>query len=137
MSHLTLLRPVVVAALMATALSFGPAASTAQAQDKVYALAELETPPRLRSTVEAGRLISESYPEDLKRRGVGGMVEVQFIVDATGKVQPGSVEVLDATNTQLGEAAKRVAERLAFQPGKAGGAAVKSKVVLPVVYKPN
>jgi hypothetical protein len=98
MSHVSLRRPFVVAAVLATALAFGPGASTAQAQDKVYALAELETPPRLRSTVEAGRLISESYPEELKRRGVGGMVEVQFIVDASGKVQPGSVEVLDATN---------------------------------------
>jgi protein TonB len=137
MSRFPLRRPAVAVAVLAAALAFGPGASTAQAQDKVYALAELETPPRLRSTAEAGRLISESYPEDLKRRGVGGMVEVQFIVDASGKVQPGSVEILDATNTQLGEAAKKVAERLAFQPGKAGGAAVKSKVVLPVVYKPN
>jgi protein TonB len=129
-------RPAFLVAALAAALSLAPAA-TAQAQDRVYALAELEAPPKLRSTAEAGRLISESYPEELKRRGVGGMVEVQFIVDASGKVDPSSIEVLDATNTQLGEAAKKVAARLAFQPGKAGGAAVKSKVVLPVVYKPN
>jgi periplasmic protein TonB len=45
--------------------------------------------------------------------------------------------VLDATHSQLGEAAKKVAPRLEFQPGKAGGAAVKSKVVLPIIYKPN
>jgi protein TonB len=124
-------------AALAALLAFGPGASVAQAQDKVYALAELETPPKLKSTAEAGRLISESYPEELKRRGVGGMVEVQFVVDASGKVDAGSVEVLDATHSQLGEAAKKVAARLTFQPGKAGGSAVKSKVVLPVVYKPN
>ncbi len=124
-------------AALAALLAFGPGASVAEAQDKVYALAELESPPKLKSTAEAGRLISESYPEELKRRGVGGMVEVQFVVDASGKVEAGSVEVLDATHSQLGEAAKKVAARLSFQPGKAGGSAVKSKVVLPVVYKPN
>lgn len=129
--------PALAGAALVLAFAFGPGVSTAHAQDKVYALAELEAPPKLKSTAEAGRLITESYPEELKRRGVGGMVEVQFIVDASGKVQAGSVEVLDATNTQLGEAAKRVAERLTFQPGKAGGAAVRSKVVLPIVYKPN
>jgi periplasmic protein TonB len=65
------------------------------------------------------------------------MVEVQFVVDEKGKVVAESIEVLDATQTQLGAAAKRVAARLEFQPGKAGGAAVKSKVVLPIVYKAN
>lgn len=137
MLHQIVSRPVVAAAVLAAVLAFGPGASAAQAQDKVYALAELESPPKLKSTAEAGRLISESYPEELKRRGVGGMVEVQFVVDASGKVEPGSVEVLDATHSQLGEAAKKVAARLSFQPGKAGGSAVKAKVVLPVVYKPN
>ncbi len=127
-----------VAALAAAFLAFGPFASTAHAQgDKVYALAELQTPPKLRSTSTAARLISESYPEDLKSRGIGGMVEVQFIVDETGKVVDGSIEVLDATQTQLGAAAKKVAAKLEFQPGKAGGAAVKTQVVLPIIYKAN
>lgn len=130
-------RPWFAVAVTALVLSFGPGAVTAEAQDKVYALAELQTPPKLRSTADAGRHISESYPDDLKRRGVGGMVEVQFVVDEKGKVDPASVEVLDATHTQLGEAAKKVAAKLEFQPGKAAGNAVKSKVVLPIVYKPN
>jgi protein TonB len=125
------------AAAVATLLVVGPFTNTAEAQDKVYAIAELQTPPKLRSTADAGRFISESYPEELKRRGQGGMVEVQFVVDEKGKVDPATVEVLDATHSQLGEAAKRVAPRLEFQPGKAGGAAVKSKVVLPIIYKPN
>jgi protein TonB len=130
-------RPWFAVAATALALSFGPGASQAEAQDKVYAIAELQTPPKLRSTAEAGRHISESYPEDLKRRGVGGMVEVQFVVDEKGKVESGTVEVLDATHTQLGEAAKRAATRLEFHPGKAGGSAVRTKVVLPIVYKPS
>jgi len=137
MQHSFVRRPWLVAVAVATVLSVGPFASTAEAQDKVYAIAELQSPPKLRSTADAGRFIAESYPEELKRRGQGGMVEVQFVVDEKGKVDPTSVEVLDATHSQLGEAAKKVAPRLEFQPGKAGGAAVKSKVVLPIIYKPN
>ncbi len=127
-----------VVALAVAAAAIGPFASTAQAQDdKVYALAELQSPPKLRSTADAGRHIQESYPDDLRRRGVGGMVEIQFVVDAKGKVVPETIEVLDATQSQLGEAAKKVAAKLEFQPGKAGGNAVKSKVVLPIIYKAN
>ena len=114
-----------------------PFARPAAAQDaKVYAIAEVTNPPKLSSTVQAARLISESYPVDLKSRGVGGMVELQFIVDSNGKVDASSVEVVDATQTALGEAAKKVVAKLDFSPGKVNGAAVKTKVVLPIIYKP-
>lgn len=119
-------------------LGAGPLVSTVQAQDdKVFALAELEAAPKLRSAADAGRSIQESYPEELRRRGVGGMVELQFVVDKKGNVVPSSVEVLDATQTQLGAAAKKLAPKLQFIPGKVGGESVSSKVVLPIMYKPN
>jgi protein TonB len=115
----------------------GPFVRSAAAQDdKVYPIAEVTNPPKLASASLAARLIQESYPADLKSRGVGGMVELQFVVDSKGKVDPGSVEVVDATQTALGEAAKRVVSKLDFSPGKLNGAAVKTKVVLPIIYKP-
>jgi protein TonB len=70
---------------LATLLLAGPLARSAAAQDdKVYPIAEVTNPPKLSSTVQAARLISESYPADLKSRGVGGMVELQFVVDSKG-----------------------------------------------------
>lgn len=120
----------------ALVLLLGPLAPGAQAQDdKVYALNEVSNPPRLSSASTAARLIQESYPEDLKRRKVGGMVELQFIVDAQGNVVAGSVEIVDATQTTLGEAAKKAVAGFQFEPGKVNGAKVKTKVVLPIVYK--
>lgn len=128
---------VAVYPVLATLLFAGPLASSAAAQDdKVYPIAELTNPPKLSSSVMAARLIQESYPADLKGRGVGGMVELQFVVDSKGKVDPASVEVVDATQTALGEAAKKVAAKLDFQPGKVNGNPVKTKVVLPIIYKP-
>jgi protein TonB len=127
----------VVVPVVATLLLAGPLASTAAAQDdKVYPMSELTNPPKLSSTTLAARLIQESYPADLKSRGVGGMVELQFVVDSKGKVEPASVEVVDATQTALGEAAKKVVSKLEFNPGKLNGSAVKTKVVLPIIYKP-
>lgn len=125
--------PAVAALLLA-----GPLAGTAAAQDdKVYPISEVTNPPKLASSTNAARLIQESYPADLKSRGVGGMVELQFVVDAKGKVDPSTVEVVDATQTALGEAAKKVAAKLDFNPGKVNGSAVKTKVVLPIIYKAN
>jgi protein TonB len=130
-----LVRIIVPAAIVA--LAAGPLASRAYAQDdKVYAIADVQNPPKLASATTAARLIQESYPAELKSRGVGGMVELQFIVDAKGKVDPASVEVVDATQTALGEAARKVVTRLDFSPGKVNGASVKTKVVLPIIYKP-
>jgi hypothetical protein len=64
MLHSFVRRPWLAAAAVATVLSVGPFASTAEAQaDKVYAIAELQTPPKLRSTADAGRYISESSSE--------------------------------------------------------------------------
>lgn len=126
-----ILLPAAVAVMFA-----GPLAGTAVAQaNKVYELSELSSPPKLASSVNTARLIQESYPADLKSRGVGGMVEVEFVVDAEGKVDPASVQVVDATQTALGEAAKKVVPKLDFNPGKLNGSAVKTKVVLPIVYK--
>lgn len=125
--------PAVAALLLA-----GPLAGTAAAQDdRIYPISEVTNPPKLASSTNAARLIQESYPADLKSRGVGGMVELQFVVDAKGKVDPSTVEVVDATQTALGEAAKKVAAKLDFNPGKVNGSAVKTKVVLPIIYKAN
>jgi periplasmic protein TonB len=124
------------ALVTALVLVLGPLAPSAQAQDdKVYSLAEVSNPPKLSSSATAARLIQESYPEDLKRRKVGGLVELQFVVDAQGNVVAGSIEVVDATQTTLGEAAKKAVSGFQFEPGKLNGAKVKTKVVLPIVYK--
>ena len=122
--------------VVALALAVGPMSISVAAQDdKVYNIAELTNPPKLSSSVLAARLIQDSYPEELKRRKVGGLVELQFVVDAQGNVVAGTVEILEATQTALGEAAKKAITRFTFEPGKLNGNKVKSKVVLPIVYK--
>jgi periplasmic protein TonB len=107
----------------------------AAAQGAVYAGADLDTPPKLVSPTAAARLVQDSYPEQLKRAGVGGTVQVQFVVDEKGKVEASSIEVVAASLPQLGEAAKQIVEKIEFKPGTAKGGAVRSRVLLPLVFK--
>lgn len=124
---------VAVAAAALTALT--PAAVRAQDAARTYTLAEVETKPSLASVANFQRIVSEGYPEDLKRRRMGGIAEVAFVVDATGKVEPASVEVVDATQPAFGEAAKRALLQAGFKPGKVSGNAVRTQVSLPIIYR--
>ena len=60
---------------------------------------------------------------------------MQFIVGVDGKVEPGSIEVVASTVGALAEAAKQVAEKMEFSPGKVNDAPVRARVVLPLVYQ--
>ncbi len=123
---------VVVAIILTLTLAI-PA--RAQDKEKVYDLAELSTPPRLASSAQATRLINSSYPAQLKTNGIGGTAQLEFVVDKAGKVEPGSVDVA-ATVPALADAAKSIAEKLEFTPGKVKDQVVRTRVVLPLLYKP-
>ncbi len=108
----------------------------AAAQSEVYGGEDLSNPPKLVSAAAAARLVARSYPEPLRRTGTGGTVQLQFVIGKDGKVEPSSIEILSASAPALAEAAKSVAEKMAFVPGKKDGAAVRARVQLPLVYKP-
>ena len=135
MTFTTLARFSLVAGAVASLSAVTPATSSAQDASKTYTLAEVETKPSLSSVTAFQRVVSDGYPEDLKRRRMGGIAEVQFVVSAAGKVEPGSVEVVDATQPAFGEAAKKALLMTEFKPGKVSGNAVRTKVSLPIVYR--
>jgi periplasmic protein TonB len=101
----------------------------------IFAGEDLDSPPKLVNPNKTARLVADSYPAHLRRMGVGGSVQVQFVIDPTGKVEPESVEVLQASTPAFGDAAKEAAKKIEFYPGKAKGQTVRTKVLLPIVYK--
>lgn len=107
-----------------------------RAQGEVYGADALQSSPKLVSTAAIARLVARALPEELRRAGTGGTVQLQFVVGANGKVEPNSVEVVDATVPALGSAAKAVAERMEFVPGKKDGGAVRARVQLPITFRP-
>jgi TonB family protein len=104
-------------------------------EEQIYNPNELDSPPRLSSQEMTARLLAKSYPADLQKSGVTGIVQVQFVVDKNGKVEPSSIKVVSSTVPQLADAAKKVVEEIKFRPGQVKGQAVKSMVLLPIVYK--
>ena len=125
------LLPVVAAALLTLAAA---PALRAQASDQVYAGEDVDTPPRLANPAKTARLVADSYPANLKRIGVAGQAQVQFVVDVSGKVEPGSVEVVLASTPAFASAAKNVVAKIEFTPGKSKGQVVRTRVQLPIQY---
>jgi len=124
-----------VAVSAVTLAALVPVSAKAQDASKAYTLAEVDTKPSLASMSSFQRIVAEGYPEDMRRRRLGGIAELAFVVDASGKVEPSSVEIVDATQPAFGEAAKRALLQTGFNPGKVSGSAVRTKVSLPIVYK--
>ncbi|HYD52553.1 MAG TPA: energy transducer TonB [Gemmatimonadaceae bacterium] len=119
---------VVVAGLVAT-----PASAFAQA--RVYSPAELSVMPKVASPAAAARAVHEAHPDALRKAGVGGVVECEFVVGPDGKVEDSSIEIIAASPPALGSAAKAALTQIQFRPGKVNGQAVRVKVALPLEFK--
>jgi protein TonB len=125
-----------IAAAIAT-FFFLLAPASLRAQGEAHDMSELETMPKFSSPSATARLIQRSYPDVLRRAGINGSVQLEFIVSPQGKVEPGTVQVVAASVPALGEAAKGIAEKIEFSPGTIKGEAVRARVLLPLVYKAN
>ena len=73
-----------------------------------------------------------SYPADLKRDGVSGMVVVNVIVEVDGSVA--DVEVRKSTNSAFDEPAVEAVKNWRFKPAQKDGNAIRSKVALPLKF---
>ncbi len=109
------------------ALSFDRA-PTLLAQDLVFELSEVDTPP------QAIVRISPLYPITAKLKGIEGKVELIFIVRVDGSVD--NVEVKSSTPAGIFEdAAIRTVRKWRFKPGAKGGRPVATRVLLPLRFE--
>ncbi len=72
------------------------------------------------------------YPPDLRRRGIGGEVIVEFIVDERGIAR--QVRAVSAPHTGLAEAAENAVGQWTFFPGMKAGRAVATRLAVPVLF---
>jgi TonB family protein len=128
----TAIRLMAVAIAVATA---APSLVQAQAPAQIFSPAELTVMPKLASPSEVARIVRESYPDQLRRAGINGTVEVEFVVGADGRVEGNSVEVIAASPPALGSAAKNAVGKFTFKPGQVKGQPVRTRVAIPLVYK--
>ncbi|MDD2764496.1 MAG: energy transducer TonB [Opitutaceae bacterium] len=62
---------------------------------------------------------------------VGARVEVEFLVDGTGR--PQQVQVLSATDDAFGMSVRNAVKQWKFEPARLNGTPVARKVLLPVL----
>lgn len=78
------------------------------------------------------KTVKPTYPLELKRDGVEGLVAVSFVIDETGNVI--SAEVKKSSNVAFEGPAKEAILKWKFSPAKKDGKAVKVRVTIPMKF---
>jgi len=68
------------------------------------------------------------YPSMLQSAGLEGEVRTQFVVDTLGRVEQGSVHVLESTHEMFSNSVRDALARARFRPAEAGGHKVRQLV---------
>lgn len=78
--------------------------------------------------VQVTRAAAPHYPDALKSVGVEGVVAMRFIVGADGRVEPGSISVIDSPHKLFSDAVRTALLNTRYRPAEAGGHAVRQLV---------
>ena len=78
---------------------------------------------------------SPRHPSLLQSAGVEGDVRAQFIVDTLGRVEQGSVRILESTHESFAQAVRDALLRARFVPAEVGGRKVRQLVEQPFSFK--
>src|SRR2546422_11548903 len=70
------------------------------------------------------------YPDSLKRRGIGGHVLLEVVVDTLGRVAPDRIVVRESSHNGLSRAAITMAVQCRFKPARLGKTAVQKMVTI-------
>ena len=76
-----------------------------------------------------------AYPAMLERARVGGRVVVEFVIDSAGRIDLGSLRVVQSTNRQFTQAVRRVLPSLRFLPAQLERRAVRVAVRQPFEFR--
>lgn len=87
-----------------------------------------------RPVVVARRSRSPLYPAELRARGVEGTVLLHWVVDESGKVEPGSVKVLKSDHALFTRAVLEALGGMAFVPAEKDGRTVRQVVQQPFQF---
>jgi TonB family protein len=129
-----------VAELLAGASGMGtPSAIASTSPSDVTA----RWPAGLRDELEVDRPVqlveqpSVGYPSALAEAGVAGRVELEFVVDTLGRVEPRSVRTLASTQPEFEAAARRAVLASRFRPAQWRGQAVRQRARQSIRFQPT
>jgi TonB family protein len=123
-----------LAVLLALAVA-APAASQQTAADsaRVYDLHEVEVLPWPQNVADFTAALHSAYPAHLRSTGVGGTVQVAFIVGPDGA--PGDVRVISTPDSSFSAPSVQAISLLRFTPAQVQGRAVAVRVEQPITWQ--
>lgn len=75
------------------------------------------------------------YPEQLRSAGVEGQVVVEFVVNENGRVDMGSVKVIQSADAQFTASVRTALAGMRFSPARVGGRNVRQYVRQPFTFR--
>lgn len=79
--------------------------------------------------------VAPVYPFEMRRAGIRGQVMVGFIVDTRGDVR--EAYVVSSTHREFEQEAVNAVLKWKFRPGRKGGAAVNTRMQVPIQFNPT
>lgn len=92
----------------------------------IFELGDVDSPPYPKTKIEF------RYPASAKRRGITGIVKLEYIVNERGKV--GQITILNSADQTLSEATSDVLRRARFEPAVKDGRPVKVRMRAAIPY---
>jgi TonB family protein len=108
------------------------AAEAPPAGTRMYALREVEVPPRPRNIAMLRLQLQRLYPPRLRSEGRSGLVQVRFRVDPEGKVR--DPQVVSSTHVALEQPTMEAIRHLEFTPAQVDGRPVWVWAELPIQW---
>src|SRR6266571_2482845 len=98
----------------------------------VYREAEVQERPQLTSGPPL------TYPAPLLLSRISGRVVVEAVIDTSGRVEDGTMRVIESSDARFNQAAKDYVRAARFRPARIAGRAVRVRLDMPVEFKlPN
>jgi protein TonB len=88
----------------------------------VLAVTEVDQPPELE------RDLHPRYPEALRRAGVSGHVDLEYVIQSSGRIDSGTVVVLESSHPAFAESARQAVLVARFKPALRAGLPVSVTV---------
>jgi TonB family protein len=98
----------------------------------VFAAAEVDQEAAIED-----RTARPAYPDSLWRAGQPGRVLVEFVVDADGAIEPGTIGVISTSHPAFAAAVVAALESTTFRPAFRRGRPVRQLVQLPFEFTPQ
>lgn len=94
---------------------------------EIFELGDVDSPPRPRTAIEF------NYPAAAKRRGITGIVRVEYIVNENGRVE--QINIVESPDRLLSDATTEVLQRARFEPAQKSGRDVKVRMRASIPYR--